>query len=127
MSSRRKIDVFVGWKVQIQRTLMSMSRAELAGAIGISVAQLEAYESGTQRFPASVLVEAATHLKQELSQLFRGAEELDHSPLESDFLEDDTPELRAQQEKDMLFAFSGLSASARLHVISYIRLLLNEN
>ncbi len=49
------VDVFVGRKLRMRRTILGMSQSELGDAIGISFQQVQKYERGTNRISASKL------------------------------------------------------------------------
>lgn len=53
--SPHPVDVFVGRKLRMRRTIMGMSQSELGDAIGISFQQVQKYERGANRISASKL------------------------------------------------------------------------
>ena len=57
----------VGLRIRQAREQMRVTRRELAGRTGISIAQLENYESGQQRAPTMILLSLAIELRLRLS------------------------------------------------------------
>jgi transcriptional regulator with XRE-family HTH domain len=53
------VDVHVGARVRLRRTLLGMSQTALADAIGLTFQQVQKYENGTNRISASRLFELA--------------------------------------------------------------------
>ena len=49
------IDVHVGARVRVRRTLLGMNQTELGGAIGVTFQQVQKYENGANRISASRL------------------------------------------------------------------------
>lgn len=52
---RRPVDVHVGMKIRDRRRLMNISRNDLARALGLSIQQIQKYESGDSTVAASRL------------------------------------------------------------------------
>jgi transcriptional regulator with XRE-family HTH domain len=53
------IDEQVGRRVRMRRLMLAISQAELGAALGVTVQQVEDYESGTEHIGAARLVEIA--------------------------------------------------------------------
>ena len=66
------IDAHIGARVREARILLDMSREDLAAAMGVTVAQVQKYETGATRLSASAVFELAQFLKQDLSFFFSG-------------------------------------------------------
>ncbi len=49
------VDVHVGARVRVRRTLMGMNQAQTGDALGVSFQQMQKYENGTNRISASRL------------------------------------------------------------------------
>jgi transcriptional regulator with XRE-family HTH domain len=56
------IDVHVGARIRLRRTLMGMSQERLGEALGLTFQQVQKYERGTNRVGASRLFDLATIL-----------------------------------------------------------------
>ncbi len=69
------VDVHVGKKLQVRRTLCGLSQSELAERLGITFQQLQKYESGANRTSASRLWEASKVLGVPVSYFFTGLDE----------------------------------------------------
>ena len=71
MGERRKsLQVAVGEQVRLQRLGRGLSLAQLARIIGVSEAELAAYERGDKRISSGVLWDLAEALDVPLSSLF---------------------------------------------------------
>jgi transcriptional regulator with XRE-family HTH domain len=57
--SANPIDVHVGNRVRMRRTLMGLSQSELGGALGLTFQQVQKYERGANRIGASRLYDLA--------------------------------------------------------------------
>lgn len=66
------VDIHVGGRVRLRRTLLSMSQEKLASALGITFQQVQKYENGTNRVGASRLFHIAKVLKVPVSFFFEG-------------------------------------------------------
>lgn len=89
------IDIFVGSRVRLRRTLKGMSQQKLAQALGLTFQQIQKYERGTNRIGASCLFELSEILDVPPSFFFDGARsertpsapglsDVDRAPFESD-------------------------------------------
>lgn len=67
------IDVHVGSRVRLRRTLLGLSQDKLARAIGVSFQQLQKYERGTNRISASRLYALSKVLGVGISWFFEDA------------------------------------------------------
>ena len=66
------IDVHVGSRVRLRRTLLGMSQEKLADAVGLSFQQIQKYERGTNRIGSSRLYQFAQVLDVPVSFFFDG-------------------------------------------------------
>lgn len=69
-SKPHPIDQFVGRQIRYRRWQLDMSQAELASKIGVTLQQVQKYESGTNRVSASRLWEAANALSVPIAYFF---------------------------------------------------------
>ena len=65
------IDVHVGNRVRLRRTLLGISQQSLAGAIGLTFQQIQKYEKGANRVSSSRLLDIANTLDVEVSYFFQ--------------------------------------------------------
>jgi transcriptional regulator with XRE-family HTH domain len=65
------IDVHVGARIRLRRTLLGMSQGTLAEAIGLTFQQVQKYERGTNRVSSSRLVDMANALDVDVSYFFQ--------------------------------------------------------
>ena len=64
------IDVHVGARIRLRRTLLGISQERLADAIGLTFQQVQKYEKGTNRVSSSRLVDLANTLDVTVSYFF---------------------------------------------------------
>jgi len=67
------IDVHVGSRVRLRRTMQGMSQEKLGDALGITFQQIQKYEKGTNRIGASRMQQIAAALKVPVSFFFEDA------------------------------------------------------
>jgi transcriptional regulator with XRE-family HTH domain len=68
------IDLHVGNKVRLRRTLLGYSQDKLAQALGLTFQQVQKYERGANRVSASKLFEIASVLGVQISYFFQDLE-----------------------------------------------------
>lgn len=66
------IDIYVGGRVKLRRTLLGISQEVLADAVGLTFQQVQKYERGTNRMGASRLFDMATVLQVDISYFYEG-------------------------------------------------------
>ncbi|MDH3233333.1 MAG: helix-turn-helix domain-containing protein [Alphaproteobacteria bacterium] len=66
----RPVDVHVGSRVRLRRTMLGMSQEKLGAAIGLTFQQVQKYERGTNRIGASRLFELSKVLDVPVSFFF---------------------------------------------------------
>lgn len=64
------VDVHVGKRLRLRRTLLSMSQEQLAAAVGVTFQQIQKYERGSNRVSASRLYDVARVLGVEIGFFF---------------------------------------------------------
>jgi transcriptional regulator with XRE-family HTH domain len=64
------IDVHVGARIRLRRTLLGISQSALAEAIGLTFQQVQKYEKGANRVSSSRLVDMANALDVSVSYFF---------------------------------------------------------
>lgn len=77
MSENKKkpnpIDIHVGSRIRLRRTMLGMSQEKLGEALGITFQQIQKYEKGTNRVGASRLQNISTILNVPVSFFFEDA------------------------------------------------------
>jgi transcriptional regulator with XRE-family HTH domain len=68
----RPVDVHVGGRVRVRRTLLGMSQEKLGAAVGLTFQQIQKYERGANRIGASRLFELSRVLDVPISFFFEG-------------------------------------------------------
>lgn len=71
-NSPNPIDVHVGSKVRLKRTMLGMSQEKLGDSLGITFQQVQKYEKGTNRISASRLFQLASILKAPIEFFYDG-------------------------------------------------------
>lgn len=64
------VDVHVGKRMRLRRTLLGLSQEQLAAAVGVTFQQIQKYERGSNRVSASRLYDVARVLGVEISFFF---------------------------------------------------------
>ncbi|ANL51098.1 transcriptional regulator protein (plasmid) [Rhizobium phaseoli] len=70
--SAHPVDLHVGQQIRIRRMQSDVSLGDLGAGIGVSLQQIQKYESGKNRVSASMLYELANCLKIPVSKFFEG-------------------------------------------------------
>jgi transcriptional regulator with XRE-family HTH domain len=68
------IDIYVGLRVRLQRTLLGMSQAKLAANLGLTFQQVQKYERGANRIGSSKLYRISKILGVSVEFFFDGFE-----------------------------------------------------
>ncbi len=74
------IDVHVGHRLRLRRTLLGMSQERLAHLLGLTFQQIQKYERGVNRIGSSRLYELGQILNVPISFFFDDMAEGDHAP-----------------------------------------------
>ncbi|MAF31930.1 MAG: transcriptional regulator [Magnetococcales bacterium] len=72
MSGPDPVDVHVGSRVRLRRTVLGMSQERLADQLGITFQQVQKYENGSNRIGASRLYMIATILNVSVEYFYEG-------------------------------------------------------
>jgi transcriptional regulator with XRE-family HTH domain len=64
------IDIHVGRRLRLRRTLLGLSQEQLANAVGVTFQQIQKYERGSNRISASRIYDVATVLRVPVSFFF---------------------------------------------------------
>lgn len=65
------IDVHVGARVRLKRTMLGLSQEKLGDSLGVSFQQVQKYEKGSNRISASKMHEIAEILQESVSFFFK--------------------------------------------------------
>ena len=68
------VDVYVGSRVRLRRTLLGMSQEKLGKAVNLTFQQIQKYERGANRIGSSRLYQLASVLNVPVSFFFEGVE-----------------------------------------------------
>lgn len=72
MSDSHPVDVYVGKRLRLKRTLQGLSQEAIGNAIGVTFQQIQKYERGINRMGASRLHDFARALGVPVSYFFEG-------------------------------------------------------
>lgn len=72
MSSPHPVDVYVGRRLRLKRTILGMSQDAVAKEIGVTFQQIQKYERGINRMGASRLFDFSKVLSVPVSYFFEG-------------------------------------------------------
>ncbi len=72
MSDAHPVDVYVGKRLRLKRTLQGLSQESIGNAIGVTFQQIQKYERGINRMGASRLFDFARALGVPVSYFFDG-------------------------------------------------------
>ncbi|MAI07805.1 MAG: transcriptional regulator [Magnetococcales bacterium] len=72
MSAPDPVDVYVGSRVRLRRTVLGMSQEKLADQLGITFQQVQKYENGSNRIGSSRLFAISNILNVPVEYLFEG-------------------------------------------------------
>lgn len=70
--SKKDVDVHVGSRLRLRRTMMGLSQEALANAVGITFQQVQKYEKGSNAMNSSRLYEFSTFMNIPISYFFDG-------------------------------------------------------
>jgi transcriptional regulator with XRE-family HTH domain len=70
------VDVHVGGRLRLRRTMMGLSQKEVAKAIGVTFQQVQKYEKGSNAMNATRLLEFARFMNVPIAYFFDGIEGL---------------------------------------------------
>ena len=95
------IDVHVGSRVRLRRTLLGMSQEKLGEAIGLTFQQVQKYERGANRIGASRLYDLSRVLDVPVSFFFDDLKQDPTAPAESTVLSADLAPARGEPDPMM--------------------------
>ena len=69
------VDVYVGARLRMRRTMLGMSQSKLGELLGVTFQQIQKYEKGSNRIGSSRLAQIATRLNVPVAFFFQGLEQ----------------------------------------------------
>jgi len=128
------VDVHVGKRLRLRRTLLGMSQEQLAAAVGVTFQQIQKYERGSNRVSASRLYDIARVLGVDISFFFDDISEdvtagrpTQHLPQAVGLAENPMPafeqdELSRSESLELLRHYWKLPSSAmRKHILDLLK------
>ena len=124
------VDIHVGQRLRLRRTIMGMSQEALGNAIGVTFQQIQKYERGTNRMGSSRLYEFARILNVPVSYFFEEYKAPSANQPNSEGLSEqeipafDHEQISSRETMEMMRAYYKIgSASARKRVFELIKTL----
>ena len=114
------VDVHVGDRIRVRRTLLGMSQEKLGDAMGLTFQQVQKYEKGANRVSASRLFRLSKVFRVPVSYFF---DDLPTDPvIETHGLREDSPAIRADMRTsrmtlELIRAYHGISDPARREIV----------
>ena len=131
MGEANPVDIHVGKRVRVRRTILGMSQETLADALGITFQQVQKYEKGINRVSASRLYEIAQVLGTPTNFFYdeygaaEGAQSYGFAEDESGFEAED---LKSRESMALLKAYYKISDSkVRKKALELIKSLADSN
>jgi transcriptional regulator with XRE-family HTH domain len=121
--ARDPIDLHVGQRLRLRRTMAGMSQERLGEAIGVSFQMVQKYERGDCRVGASRLMKIASALSVQVAFFFEGfsgAVPMGMSVAEEKKALDDKT-LQSKESIELLKAYYALPEAVRKHVLGMIK------
>lgn len=131
------IDIYVGSKIRMKRTMLGMSQDKLGELTGVTFQQIQKYEKGLNRVGSSRLYEIAQILNVSVGYFFEGycEEDFDENSLKGmlQFAEEESDDfqyedLNNKEILNLIRAFRRIkSSNVRKSIISLISSFTNES
>lgn len=116
------VDIHVGSRARLRRTLLGFSQEKLARAIGVSFQQLQKYERGTNRISASRLFKAAGVLGVKVEWFFEAAPKANSHPPPKE-AEPENP-MASPEAVKLVRAYNGIQdPRVRRRVLAMVRIM----
>ena len=125
MENKKKpnpIDIHVGSRIRLRRTMLGMSQEKLGESLGITFQQIQKYENGANRISFSRLVQIARALRCRVVDLM---DVLDTPAGEGDV--DLLSRMRTPGALELLSAFERLPQEARSSLVNLLRVMTDPD
>ncbi|TGY88193.1 XRE family transcriptional regulator [Marinicauda algicola] len=122
-----ELDRHIGKQLRVARQMIGLSQTALGEAVGVTFQQIQKYERGTNRIPASRLHVFADTLQVPMSFFFDGAQRTGRkadAAAASSF--GDYPNLKADVAQEVLQSLNTMSPKVRYNIIETIRTVAQE-
>lgn len=120
------VDIYVGSRVKLRRTLLGLSQEKLGAALGLTFQQVQKYERGANRIGASRLYKLAQVLDVPVGYFFDGYDDSRPAPGSSAVAEEaetfEHDHLARRETIDMMRAYYSIpDAGVRRRMIDLVR------
>jgi transcriptional regulator with XRE-family HTH domain len=124
------IDEHVSKQLRQRRMLLGVSQQEVAKALGLSVQQIQKYETGENRLSSSKLYQIAKSLQAPVEYFFEGIDSYGSSALaeeKNDFIFDDK-NISEKEILNLINSFKTIEDHAvRKHILDLVKSLAKKN
>lgn len=117
------VDIHVGSRIRLRRTLMGLSQSELGAALRLTFQQIQKYERASNRVSASVLYRVAQALDVPVSFFFDDFSESAQVPPATRQGES----LMGRESLDLLRNYYGINAEVRRGIYDLVKMLNRQN
>ena len=114
------VDVHVGSRVRMRRTLLGLSQEKLGEAIGLTFQQVQKYETGANRVSASRLWQLCEALNVPVSFFFEGYPE-DKPSTKSRGFSESNDVLNEREALELVRAYYAHPAGFRRHILDLLK------
>lgn len=118
------IDVHVGHRVRLGRTLLGMSQEKLGEALNLTFQQIQKYERGTNRISSSKLFKLSKTLGVPISFFFDGIESGKDNALSQSIAVDTT--IHTREALEHLRALHTLPMTSRKAISNLVKTIAND-
>lgn len=122
------IDIHVGSRVRLRRTILRMSQEKLADQLGITFQQVQKYENGSNRVGASRLYAIAQILGVEVAYFYEGYEGSENfeTPAAAESVANIDQHLKSRETIDLVKSYYAIEDKAvRRKMLDLIKSLAN--
>gem|GEM_PF-121764 len=122
------VDVHVGRQIRIRRMQSDVSLGDLGAGIGVSLQQVQKYESGKNRVSASMLYELANCLKIPVSKFFEGLPdpEASQGPLHATEIDERIAYISTAEGRRLIEDVLLLPSRVRSRVVALVSSIVDE-
>ncbi len=125
------VDVHVGKRLRLRRTILGMSQEAIARVIGITFQQIQKYERGVNRMSSSRLYDFAKAMNVPVSYFFDGLEQTGATPAFSGMMEEtaafEHEDLTSRETMELMRAYTKVKEPAlRKRIVDLIKAISEE-
>ena len=119
------VDIYVGGRIRMRRTLLSLSQEKLADQLGVTFQQVQKYENGSNRVGASRLYHIAHILSVPVAYFYEGYAENDTLQHNGDDTLDIDKKLYTRETIELIKSYYAIPETARKKVLEMLKTIGN--